>query len=113
VEERVFFPQLYQDDAGLWHHCLNTMMAMAFEVWLIPIKALKKTDTPGGPVWDAKVALDDYRHHRFQGPAVMMHDTSRYGLGIYREQCTDALNDLELDSLPKDSEPLILDIQTK
>ena len=100
VEERVVFPQVLQLNDWI-EMCYEPICKLLIIVWLIPIKALKKTDTPGGPVWDAKVALDEYRCYKFEGAAIFI-DNSRFNLLKYLQTTRNALHKVDFSVIKAD-----------
>lgn len=97
VEERVVFDPFIEHN-GRVEMCHEPICKLLVTVWLIPIKALKKTDTPGGPVWDGKVALDEYKCYKFQGHVVFI-DSSRFQLQKYILTVRDSINKIDFSRL--------------
>jgi len=100
VEERLVFPQVLQLNDWV-EMCYEPICKLLFIVWLIPIKALEKTETPGGPVWSGKVALDEYRCYKFEGAAIFI-DNSRFNLLNYLHTVRGALNKVDLSAIKPD-----------
>lgn len=100
VQERVVF-DLFIDLNGRIEMCHEPICKLLIIVWLIPIKALKKTDTPGGPVWDGKVALDEYRCYKFEGEAIFI-DNSRFNLLKYLQTTRSALHKIDFSVIKAD-----------
>ena len=100
VQERVVFDPFI--DLNDWTEmCYEPICKLLIIVWLIPIKALKKTDTPDGPVWDAKVALDEYKCYKFQGHVVFI-DSSRFELMKYILTVRDSINKIDFSVIKAD-----------
>ena len=100
--EQLVFPQIVQIN-GVYEQVLwDRLCQLVIIVWMIPIKALEKTDTPGGPVWNNKVALDEYRCYRFKGTAIYLN-SPRCSLLDYLAETKAALHKVDFSRLRPDT----------
>lgn len=99
--EQLVFPQIVQIN-GVYEQVLwDKLCQLVIIVWIIPIKALEKIDTPGGPVWSGKVALDEYRCYRFKGTAIYLN-SPRCDLLDYLAETRAALHKVDFSRLRPD-----------
>jgi len=101
VAEHIIFPQTGKVDGGYEQVFWDKLCHLMFVVWLIPIKALEKTDTPAGPVFNCRVALDDYRCYKFKGYALQL-DNPRCTVGEYLDNMRAALHNVDLSRVQDD-----------
>jgi len=110
IEERCVFPPLVEEN-GQWYASYDPLARLQFTVWVIPMEALTKTDTPGGPVYDCKVALDKYKCYKFTAPVVNIANETKFSLNAYRNAARKELENTDLDKVAQDRHTAIpLDI---
>lgn len=101
IEEQAIFPPIVQEN-GQWYASMHPLVQLNFTVWVIPMEALKKTETPGGPVFDAKVTLDKYKRYHFFAPTVNIESETRFSLLAYLNDARKELNKVDVDKVAQD-----------
>lgn len=101
IEERCVFPPLVEEN-GQWYATYDPLAQLCFVVWVIPIEALTKTETPGGPAWDCKIALSEYKRYHFFAPTVNIANETRFSLNAYRNAARKELENTDLDKVAQD-----------
>lgn len=116
VRELIYQPQIFQRDDGVWYAPgpYFTPFQLCFQVWIIPYQALERTETPGGPVWSGRVALEEYRSYRFGCALLSLESCNTLELTSYLRRNRLALEKVDFDLLPKQTFQLLkLDIDGK